>query len=76
MSKGFKSTIKYYKDRINDLSTDDKMKVIRLLVKEILVSTEYLDGKKVPKYQIEWNLSDLVFARTNIKGTYHYKIAW
>lgn len=76
LSKGFKSTIKYYKDRINDLSTDDKMKVIRLLVKEILVSTEYLDGKKVPKYQIEWNLSDLVFARTNIKGTYHYKIAW
>lgn len=65
-----KNVIAYYKNKIDTLTDEEKMKVIRLFIKEIIIDNKIDCGSLVPNIHISWNMSDLIFERTTIKGTY------
>lgn len=72
----YKSQLELYRDRIENLSDDDKMQIIRLLVKSIVVSTEVVEGDKIPNIHVIWNLSELLLERSWIHGTNQHKFSW
>jgi site-specific DNA recombinase len=60
----FKSKFDFYKEKIENLSTEEKMQVIRMLIRQITVIPKIEDCKKIGVLHIDFNLSDLIFART------------
>ena len=62
-----KSQLELYRDRIESLSDEDKMKVIRLLIKSIVVYTQVIDGDKIPNIHVIWNSSELLLEPTPVQ---------
>lgn len=74
--KNYDNLVKYYTDRIETLNDDDKVKIIKLFVKEITITSSIENGEKIPLIDITWNMSNLLFEPSRIKGPYKQKIRW
>ena len=70
----YENTLEYYKERLENLTIQEKQELVNLLIKEIKVSTSIIDGELMPKYQIFWNMSDLISVPSRITGCYKQKI--
>ncbi|WP_294364740.1 recombinase family protein [uncultured Clostridium sp.] len=66
----YENTLKYYKDRLENLTLEEKQEVLNLLIKEIRVGTEIVEGELIPKYHIFWYMSDLISVPTGIACSY------
>lgn len=66
--------INYYKNRINELNTSEKLLIIRFFIKEITITNKIVDCKREPHINIVWNMSDLLFEPSRITGCYKQKI--
>lgn len=67
VTANIKNEFNFYIDRIDNLTDDEKMSVIRSLIKEIRITTAIDNGIKYPEINIEWNLSDLLFSPTRLQ---------
>lgn len=63
----FKQHIEEYRNNLDNISNTDKMDIIRLLLKEIIVSSRVEDGEKIAEYKLNWILSDLVFEPSRLQ---------
>jgi len=68
--ENFKKELEYYKNRINTLTDDEKMKSIRLLVKEIFIEENIYNGQRIAGINIIWNMSDFLFTPSWIECSY------
>ncbi|WP_052406369.1 recombinase family protein [Clostridium culturomicium] len=68
-----KSQLELYRDRVESLSDDDKIKIIRLLIKSIVVSTKVVDGYKIPDIQVILNSSELLLEPSRIHSSNEHK---
>lgn len=66
----FEKTLEYYKNRLDVISDEDKRMIFKILIKEIIITTNIEDGMKTPAIKIEWNLPALSFEPTWIKSSY------
>lgn len=64
------SLIKLYTNNLENLSIDEKKEAINLLVKEIIVTSEVEESKKIPTIKIVWDMSALLFEPTRITCCY------
>jgi len=74
--KNHEDLVKYYKDRVEALTEQEKVEVIKLFIKEITISSTIDNGEKTPLVNIVWNMSNLLFEPSRIKGPYKQKIRW
>lgn len=65
--KNHETLVEYYKSRVENLNEDEKIKIIKLFIKEITISSIIEDGEKVPSVNIVWNMSNLLFEPSRIQ---------
>ena len=61
-----KDYITFYKDRLEHLSDEEKARVIKELVNEIVVTDIIEGGKKIPTFNIRFKITDLLSATAHI----------
>lgn len=57
--EGMSSKLKYYHDKIDNLTFEDKRDIVKLLVKQITVETVIQNGARIPKIDATYNLVKL-----------------
>ncbi|MGG7057558.1 recombinase family protein [Clostridium tertium] len=72
----YDNALKYYKEKLENLTIEEKQDVLNLLIKEIKVGTTIVEGELIPKYQIFWNMSDLIFVPSWITCCYKQEVTW
>lgn len=59
-----------YINNIDNLSIEDKKSIIRLFIKEIIITSKIEESKKIPSVKIVWDMSALFFEPTRVTCSY------
>lgn len=67
----YNNTLKYYKENLENLTIDEKQKVLNVLIKEIQVRTVLHEGELIPRFKIIWNIADLICVPSSFQLSSH-----
>lgn len=59
LANSLEDKLKYYNERINNLTFDDKKNILNLLVKKVTINTEYVENIEVPKIDVVYSIVKL-----------------